>query len=199
MTVTHEQFETGLTYEQYKSKMTRNREQLEANERGLQIDPEALEAFRKLAKPLDVLVVCEDWCGDVIANLPVIGRLAADSGKLNLRVFPRDEHPDIMDQYLKDGKYKSIPVFVFFDDNFKELGRFIERPDSVTERRAQLRSDLFAQHPEFGNPDAPIDQLREDVRVQLAEATAGIREQTKPFANSEVIRELRAIVEGQRV
>jgi hypothetical protein len=196
MAVTRERFDTGLTYDQYKAQMTQNRERLEANERGLQVDPDDLAAFKRLPRPLDVLVLAEDWCGDVIANLPIIGRLAADSGKLNLRVFPRDQHPDIMDQYLLRGQFKSIPVFVFFDDDFHELGRFVERPDSVTALRAEKRQELFEQHPEFGSPDAPIDQLPDDVRVRLAQAVAEIRSSTADFANREVIRELRAIAEA---
>jgi hypothetical protein len=31
-----------------------------------------------------------------------------------------------MDQYLKKGLYRSIPVFVFFDEHMNEVARFIE-------------------------------------------------------------------------
>ena len=196
MAITRERFETGLTYDQFKAQMTQNRERFEANERNVPLTPDDLAAFRRLPRPLNVLAIGEDWCGDVIANLPILGRIAAESGgKLNLRVFLRDQNPDIMDQYLLRGEFKAIPVFVFFDDDFNELGRFIERPDSVTQLRAQKRSEMFAQHPEFGSPDAPIDQLPDDVRVRLAELTAEMRAQTADFANREVVRELRAIVE----
>jgi thiol-disulfide isomerase/thioredoxin len=198
MAITRERFETGLTYEQFKAQMTRNRERFEANERGVPLEPEDLESFRRLPRPLNVLVLAEDWCGDVIANLPILGRIAAESGKLNLRVFLRDQNPDIMDQYLLRGEFKAIPVFVFFDDDFNELGRFVERPDSVTELRAEKRRELFARHPEFGDPNAPIDQLPDEVRARLAEAIAELREQTAEFANREVVRELRAIVDGVR-
>ncbi len=32
-----------------------------------------------------------------------------------------------MDQYLKKGLYRSIPVFAFFDEHMNEVARFIER------------------------------------------------------------------------
>ena len=67
-----------------------------------------------------------------------------------------------MQGYLNKGQFKSIPVFVFFDDAFRELGHWIERPASVTEVRAKRRKEIFAAHPEFGSPDAPVDQLAED-------------------------------------
>src|SRR3712207_337617 len=126
--VTRERFEQGLTYDAYKTSMTRNRERFIANEETLELSDDDLEFFQRLPRPLNVLVLAEDWCGDVINNLPVLGGLAAATGKLDLRVFPRDEHPDIMDQYLHHGQFRSIPVFVFFDDDFRELGRWIERP-----------------------------------------------------------------------
>jgi hypothetical protein len=195
MSVTRQRFESGMTYQEYKEQMTRNRDRFEANERRVAIETDDLAAFKRLPRPLNVLVLAEDWCADVIANVPIIGRLAADSGKLNLRVFLRDKNPDLMDQYLKNGQYRSIPVFAFFDDDFDEIGRFVERPDSVTELRARKRGEMFEKHPEFGSPDAPVDQLPEATRVQLAEAIAEMREETAPFANGEVIRGLRAIVE----
>jgi hypothetical protein len=31
-----------------------------------------------------------------------------------------------MDQFLKKGRYRSIPVFAFFDEHMNELARFLE-------------------------------------------------------------------------
>lgn len=195
MTITRERFESGMTYDDFKARMTRNRERLEANEQALQLTPEDLEPFRRLPRPLDVLVLAEDWCGDVVANLPILARIARESGKLNLRIFLRDQNLDIMDQYLNRGVFRSIPVFVFFDEQMNEIGRFVERPDSVTELRERRRREIYAQHPEFGSPDAPPHDLPEEVRIELNRAITAMREEIRPFAEREVVRELRAIVE----
>jgi hypothetical protein len=196
MAVTRERFEQGMTYDQYKAQMTRNRDRFEANERRVELSSEDLESFKRLPRPLNVLVIAEDWCGDVIANFPILGRIAQESGKLNLRAFLRDQNLDLMDQYLLRGEFRAIPVFVFFDDDFNVIGRFLERPDSVTRLREQKRREIYAQHPEFGSPDTPVDQLPEEARTKLAAAIADMREEMVPFANAEVIRELRAIVES---
>ncbi len=195
MAVTRERFASGLTFEQYKQQMTRNRERFEQNEREAQIKQADLATFQALPQPLDVLVLAEDWCGDVIANLPVLGRLAQESGKLNLRVFLRDQNLDLMDQYLKEGKYRSIPAFVFFDRYFNELGRFIERPDDISRLRERKRRELYGQHPEYGSPETPIDQLPEEARAGLMQWMASLREELKPSQDQAVIRDLRAIVE----
>ena len=193
MTIDRARFDQGLTYEAYKDQMTRNRDRLEENEQRVDLSKEDLAAFRALPLAVKVVVLAEDWCGDVVANLPVLGRLANDSGKLEVRIFLRDQNDDIMQRYLNKGQFKSIPVFVFFDDDFRELGHWIERPASVTEVRAKRRNDIFAAHPEFGSPDAPIDQLAEEVRVRLQAELTKMRHETVKFANAEVVRELREI------
>src|SRR6266852_5985122 len=114
-------------------------------------------------------------------------------------VFYRDQNLDLMERWLNQGRYQSIPVFVFFDQTFRELGHWIERPASVTERRAQERKKIFAAHPEFGSADAPVDQLPEDVRTRLQAELQKMRDNTVSFANAEVQRELRELVSGVAV
>ena len=196
MPVTREQFESGMTYEAYKAQMTRNREQLERNEQNLELSEDDLAAFKRLPRPIRVLALAEDWCGDVIANLPILGRLARESGKLDVRVHLRDQEPGtrIMDEHLNQGQFRSIPLFVFLDDDFREIGVWIERPASVTERRAEKTRELYAQHPEWGSPDTPVAELPEELRVQVQQAIQKMRQDMAPFANREVVRELRELV-----
>jgi hypothetical protein len=44
-----------------------------------------------------------------------------------------------MDRYLKRGLYRTIPVFVLFDEQMNEVARFMERQDVVTEMRTLLK------------------------------------------------------------
>jgi selenoprotein W-related protein len=197
MPVSRDRFAEGLTYEAYKAQMTRNRERFEANERTVELSSDDLAFFAQLPAPLHVLVLAEDWCGDVIANLPVLGRLAAESGTLDLRVFLRDQNLDIMDQYLNGGLHRSIPVFVFFDVAFNEIGHWIERPTRVAELQQQLRRDLFSKDPVFAGlaPDTSIGQLPEEARLRLMQAFSVFREEHRLLSDREVVREVRAIVE----
>lgn len=194
MTLHRARWEQGVTYDQFKAAMTRNQERFTQNESRVALDPETVRVFKALPRRLRVLVLAEDWCGDVVANLPVLGRLTREVPTLDVRVFYRDQNLDLMERWLNQGKYQSIPVFVIFDEDFRELGHWIERPASVTERRAQERKRIFAAHPEFGSPDAPVDQLPEDVRTRLQAELQKMREDMVPFANAEVQRELRELV-----
>jgi hypothetical protein len=134
----------------------------------------------------------------VVANLPVLGKLAKESkGKLNVRVLLRDQEPGskVMDEHLNKGEYKSIPTVIFLDGDFKEVGVWVERPDSVTRLREEKRLALYKANPDWGDPSTPIAELPEDVRTKVQQATAAMRNETKPFANAEVVRELRAVAE----
>ncbi|HEY3061003.1 MAG TPA: thioredoxin family protein [Chloroflexota bacterium] len=197
MPVTRAQFESGFTYQAYKDQMTRNREQLEQNEKDLDLKPEDLQAFKGLSRPVNVMVLAEDWCGDVVANLPILGRIANESGTLNVRIHLRDQEPGsvLMDQYLNRGEFKSIPTLIFLDKDFNELAVWIERPASVTKLREDKRQQLYKDNPSWGDPSKPIAELPEDVRTDVQQKTAAMRNETKPFANSEVVRELREIVQ----
>src|SRR5687767_1010461 len=196
MAVTKERFSQGMTYDEYKAQMTRNKEKFEENERTVQLAAADVEAIRKGPKT-NVLVLTEDWCGDALANVPILGRLATETGRFDLRVFLRDQHDDLMAQYM-NGEFKSIPVFAFFDDSFREIGRWIERPASVTERRKKRRAEVFASDPRFGSPDGAIDQLPEGVRADLMAALQKMRDEMRPFADAEVVREIREIVTKPR-
>ena len=202
MGVTRERFEQGVTYQQFKDAMKTNREQLEANETSLNLSDEDLKPFRDLAKPVNVVAIAADWCADVVANLPILGRLANESGKLNVRIFERDENLDIMNQYLKEGQFQSIPTFVFFDQDMNELGIWIERPDSVSAERERRRRAIYAEHPEFGSVDAgygSANNLPEEARNLVRKLTADMREETKDWANHEVIREINEIAQRAKV
>ena len=195
-TIDKTRFDQGMTYDAFKASMTRNQERFVANEEQVRLSKADVDAIKK--RPLNVMVLAADWCGDVIANLPVLGIIAKEADTLDLRIFERDANSDLMDQYLNQGKFKSIPVFAFFDPtSWKEVGVFIERPESVTEMRAKKRREIFAAHPEFGSPDAPVDQLPEDVRGRLQQELQKMRDDTTDWANAEVVREIRAIVEGK--
>jgi hypothetical protein len=196
MTVTRDRFEQGMTYDEYKAQMTRNRERLEETERTLVLPVEEVEFFAQLPEPLNVLVLVEDWCGDVINNVPVLARLA-ESGRLNLRFFLRDQNLDIMDQYLNQGVHRSIPVFVFFDQEFREIGHWIERPASIAEKQGRMLDELYATEPEFEGIARATSMalLPDEALARLMQAFATFRAETREASDREVVRELRALLQ----
>ena len=198
MTVTHERFVQGMTYAAYKEQMTRNRERLEENERTVELVAADIAFFRTLPEVLKVVVITEDWCGDAIANLPVLARLAEASGKLELRIFLRDQNLDLADQYLKEGKYRSVPTIIFFTTDMRQLGVWIERPAKITAQQTTELADLFATAPELQGiaPDSSPAILPEAARNRVMRFYTEFRTRTRADADAEVVREVRALVEA---
>ncbi len=196
MTVSRERFEQGMTYEAYKAQMTRNRDRLEENERTVEISDEDLAFFKGLPYPIDVLVLTEDWCGDAVANVPILARLAQESGKLNLRFFLRDQNLDLMDQYLKDGKHRAIPTFVFFGQDFRELGHWIERPAEITAKQEAAMAELFATAPELAGvaPGTSPALLSDEARARVMRFFAEFRAQHRAESDAAVVRDLRQLI-----
>ena len=128
--VTKERFEQGLTVSQYVDQMTMNKERLLAALKAIGASPGNAQVLERRAGTRRILVITEDWCGAAIASLPYVIKLGESAPQIEMRIFLRDQNPDLMDQFLKDGRYRSIPVYVFFDEQMNELARFIERrPD----------------------------------------------------------------------
>ena len=140
--VTKERFTQGMTFQQYLDQMTTNKEKFLQNMADVKLRPEDKALFANRREKLNVLVITEDWCGDAITNFPVLARMVEGAPNVGMRVFLRDRNPDLMDQYLNQGMFRSIPVFVFFDDQMNELARFIERPPSVTEYMEKKQLEL---------------------------------------------------------
>lgn len=147
--VTKERFAQGMTFRQYLDQMGTNKEQFVRLLNEIEIGPEDREALRRLGA-LKCLVITEDWCGDALYNFPVLAKFVEGDGAIEMRVFLRDKNPDLMDQYLNQGLYRSIPVFAFFDENMNEVARFIERPPAVTQalekRMLEVRRQMRAEN-----------------------------------------------------
>ncbi|PYN11851.1 MAG: hypothetical protein DME05_23255, partial [Candidatus Rokuibacteriota bacterium] len=91
------------------------------------IEPSAAKLLDRMGAVRKVMVISEDWCGTCLDQVPFVVKLVEGKPDIELRLFPRDANPDLMDQYLKKGLYRSIPVFAFFDEHMNEVARFIER------------------------------------------------------------------------
>jgi hypothetical protein len=196
MTVTRERFEQGMTYDAYKAQMTRNRDRLEENERSLELPAEEIAFFTQLPERVHALVITEDWCGDAMNNIPVLARLAEESGKLDLRFFLRDQNLDITDQYLKDGQHRSVPTFVFFDGDFRELGYWIERPAVISGLMGQAIGELYATDPAMQGVEPGMSPalMPEAARNRMMQFFGEFRARTRAQSDSEVVREIRELI-----
>ena len=124
--VARERFAQGLTLQQYIDHMSINRERFVEALEDVAIRPDEAKILDRFPGTRRVLVISEDWRGTCLAHVPFVAKLVESRADIDMRLFPRDANLDLMDQYLKKGRYRSIPVFAFFDEHMNELARFLE-------------------------------------------------------------------------
>jgi len=153
--VTPDRFRQGLTWEQYLDHIQRNREKFQHNYQETVLSDEETAAFRELAArpggPAKVLALAEDWCPDVFRVLPVMARIAQAAG-MELRIFPRDQNLDIMEEFLNQGQYRSIPTFVFYTRDHRYIAHWIERPAKANAELPEMRKLFEGRSREEAQP-----------------------------------------------
>ncbi len=179
--ITAERYAQGLTFKGYMDSIGANKERFDPHINAFKVaasDVAALKDLVKKAGGIKIVGIGEDWCPDVHRGLPVVAKMAEASG-MDLRFFPRDKNLDVMNLFLNQGKYQSIPVFAFFDSKLNYLGHFTERPAVATKFQDEIRAELAKQ------------KLSEDDTRKM------MREKTAPLAESwrqETVKEMRELL-----
>lgn len=150
--VTPQRFSEGFTHADYMAQINVNKERMESFYRNFQVTSEDDAALKDLVAnpngPAKMLVLCEDWCGDVVRGLPVLARITESAG-WEMRVFPRDQHHDIMNEFLKNGQWMSIPTAVFYTADHRYICHWIERPEAAEREIHEIEEAIKTENPEI--------------------------------------------------
>jgi hypothetical protein len=156
-------FATGLTWKDYVAQMGDTRARTEENYQKATLTEDERKFFGSLGQVRYMLMLAENWCGDVHRNSPLIARIAEAMPSCDLRVFFRDQNLDLTDCFLNNS-YRSIPVVVFFDKDWNEISRWIERPAAATQKMFGIRAKTLDVAP----PDQQEAAMAEFRRQVLA-------------------------------
>jgi thiol-disulfide isomerase/thioredoxin len=130
-------FDKGLTYEEYVDLLGENLDLHQLHYSKFSTGP-AEAARLKTAKPVNIMVLTEPWCGDSLAIFPVVRKIA-EVNDWPIKLLRRDENPDLMDQFLTRNA-RAVPIFLFVDEEFSLIFRFGPRPKAA--------QDIFETHRE---------------------------------------------------
>jgi hypothetical protein len=159
-----QRFSTGLTWKDYMAQMGDTRARTEDNYNRSGLNDDEKKFFGGLSQVRYGLMLAENWCGDVHRNSPLIAHIAEAMPNCDLRVFFRDQNADLRDTFLNNG-YQSIPVVVFFDKDWNEIGRWIERAHAATAKTFGIRAktvDVAAKDQQ----DAAMAEMRKQVQTE---------------------------------
>jgi hypothetical protein len=166
-----QRFATGMNWKDYMAQMGDTRARTEDNYAKSTLTDDERKFFGSVSHVKYAMMIAENWCGDVHRNSPLIANVCEAIPGCELRVFLRDQNADLRDTFLNNG-YQSIPVVVFFDKDWNEVGRWLERAHAATTKAAQIRANtLDKAASDQPSQDAAMNEFRS--QVTAAYATAG--------------------------
>lgn len=152
--ITKEQFESGYTYEEYRNLIDEklalglttgdstdegylghtkmNVHRMNRWDKNITLNSTLKSQLENIPCPVNWLLISEGWCGDASQNVPFLNKMAEASPNIHLRIILRDEHLDIMDQYLTNGG-RAIPKLIILDQDMNEIGTWGPRPAEIQE------------------------------------------------------------------
>jgi hypothetical protein len=157
-------FATGLSWKDYLAQMGDTRARTEENYAKSTLTEEERKFFSGLGQVQYAVMLAENWCGDVHRNSPLLARICEAMPNCELRVFFRDQNLDLTDCFLNNG-YRSIPVIAFFDKDWNEIGRWIERAHGATAKVIGIRARTLDVAPS-DQQDAAMGEYRKLVQAE---------------------------------
>lgn len=104
-----------------------NQAKMEAFRKALVLEPQLRGYLAALPRTVRVLAIAEDWCGDVVRQVPVLQALAEAAPKLEVRFISREQHPEVFVRFLTNGG-EAIPKFIFLSEAWVECGHWGPMP-----------------------------------------------------------------------
>ena len=156
-------FAKGMTWKDYMAQRGDTRARTAEHSSKASLTDEERKFFSGISQVKYVLMLGENWCGDVHRNSPMIARIAEAMPNAELRMFLRDQNVDLTDCFLNNG-YRSIPIVVFFDKDWNEVGRWIERAGTATQKSFAIRAVTLDVATE-DKKDAAMAEFRKQVQA----------------------------------
>ncbi len=175
---------TGISPQQFMDGMTKNKEAfMDWYDRFEWKNDEDRKYFNSLNNRDDLrcMILCADWCGDVIRNIPVVFRALENSG-IPVEVLIKEEHMDVMGQFLTLGG-EAIPIVIFTDTGGFIMGQWGPRPEHV-----QAVMNKF----KMNNPNREASDYQEKISVARAEMGRQYGEGTD--YHNVIVKELRELI-----
>ena len=174
--LTAERFFHGMTPKEHIAQMKVNRERFSQVLSAVEIPQEDKEFFAGLHSYLRVAVVTEDWCGDHVTTTPVLYRLMEESGKLDVRVFMRDQNWDLAHSFLPEHRWDTVPVFAFFTaDDMREISLFIETAPELVPVLDRMEEAIRKEHPDILDINNDVNEMSDSTRNLMRQERGAFR------------------------
>jgi hypothetical protein len=175
--VTQALFESGLRLDQYIATISLNKENFRANFiKAIEAySPDDIAFFRSLPEKINVAVITEDDNPDALRDVPLIGRISVEGGRVGLRVFRLSQHTEaanaiVAEIGIEKAERQHLPVIAWLNSDMKLLGAHIRRLPELHEEMQQRHRDWVVAHPEVSDAALPIEKMAPVTRTRVLQA-----------------------------
>lgn len=151
-----------------------NVHRMKRHDKRSELSEEMKEALNEIRKNQIWLVLTEAWCGDAAQSVPIINKMAEESDNIELKLILRDQNLDVMDQFLQNGKSRSIPKLIILDaESLNVLGDWGPRPEEAQELYDNLRNSEGVEYSEVAEKlhkwyaDDKSQQIQKEIKSVL--------------------------------
>jgi hypothetical protein len=157
----------GLDLDTFISAMEVNQTAMQRRVAEIRLTNEQIAELSQCHTPRYVAVMSEAWCSDSLMNLPILAHVARALPRCEIRIYPRSQFPGLRSHWEERG-YTHIPLCVFMDQHYQEIGIWMERPAAMKPYMEQWSNN----HPEVAAIRTDGSLTSEEKRERLAPITA---------------------------
>jgi thiol-disulfide isomerase/thioredoxin len=151
-----DRFERGLRYPDYLATATpAQRPGWDAAYGRVRLTGAQRDLLAAFVRPVNILVLSGTWCGDCVAQCPMLARAAEACPRIDLRFIDRDEHRDLAEQVAICGGLR-VPTAIFLTPEFEFVALLGDR--TLARYRAIAAAKLGHSCPLPG-AEVPPDEL----------------------------------------
>lgn len=126
-----ELFKEGISFDEFiKTEDESYKEKTLAVLDSIEFDQEYIERIENIDRDINILISGELWCADCLINIPVIEKMKRYNDRIHLSIVTKEA---IIESKIKGDTHIKLPSFIVYDENFNELGIFIEHPKKIKE------------------------------------------------------------------
>jgi len=139
-------YERGISTEEYTKYLDKHREGFYTIYDQFKVPEVDIKRLQEKSN-LRVIALAEVWCGHCMLDIPILLKML-EKANIPIRFLPRDQHLELMDQYLTNGK-RFIPIFIFIDEAGNEVTKWGPMAPDIEKFVNELKATL----PEKDSPE----------------------------------------------
>jgi hypothetical protein len=201
--VTQALFESGLRLDQYIATISLNKENFRANFiKAIEAySPEDILYFRTLPDKINVAVITEDDNPDALRDVPLIGRISVEGGRVGLRLFRLSQHTEavaaiIAEIGIEKAERQHLPVIAWLNSDMQLLGAHIRRLPDLHDEMQQRHRDWIVAHPEVKDAGEPIEAMSPVTRTRILQAMFALTAEQRLHWGRRTVAAWRGILDG---